>query len=70
MNKILFWTSSDLQNKLDKYQFYFNSSRCHWGIDRVTPHQKAVVKSGEVINLKNYRWKKHCRGLFDLPVAA
>ena len=23
-----------------------------------------------VISLNNYRWKKHCRGLFKLPIAA
>jgi hypothetical protein len=23
-----------------------------------------------VINLNDYRWQRHCRGLFELPVAA
>lgn len=71
LDKILFWTASDLQTKLDEYQHYFNGLRCHWGLDRITPLQKADEKaSGEVIKLENYRWNKHCRGLFELPIAA
>lgn len=68
--KILFWTSSDLQIKLDEYQCYFNNERTHCGIDSVTPSQKAENESIDIINLKAYRWKKHCRGLFELPIAA
>lgn len=71
LDKILFWTAAILQSKLDAYQHYFNRERCHWGVDRITPLQKADEKAGgDLIKLENYRWQKYCRGLFDLPIAA
>lgn len=62
-----FWTATDLQNKLKDYQCYFNEYRIHSGRDGVTPVESA---DGKVVNISDYRWKKHCRGLFQLPVAA
>jgi hypothetical protein len=63
----LFWTATDLENKLRDYQCYYNESRTHSGRDGVTPVDSG---SGKVVDINNYRWKKHCRGLFELPVAA
>jgi hypothetical protein len=59
-----FWTATDLQNKLKDYQCYFNEYRTHSGRDGVTPVESA---DGKVVNISDYRWKKHCRGLFQLP---
>jgi len=39
-------------------------------VDGITPKQKSNEKNTDVISLDNYRWKKHCRGLFQLPIAA
>jgi hypothetical protein len=25
---------------------------------------------GKIVGINNYRWEKHCRGLFELPIAA
>ena len=66
----LFWNANDLQGKLDAFQQYYNEKRCHHGIDGVSPQQKSQTKSPEIISIANYRWKKHCRGLFELPKAA
>ncbi len=44
--------------------------RGHCGIDGITPKQKSNEKNTDVISLNNYRWKKHSRGLFQLPIAA
>ncbi len=67
LDQILFWTATDLENKLQNYQRYYNEYRCHSGRDGATP-----VNSGseKVVALNDYRWKKHCRGLFQLPEAA
>jgi putative transposase len=68
--QVFFWNSTDLERKLGLYQKYFNEQRTHAGIKALTP----AVKSGEhphlIANLDNYQWKKHCGGLFQLPVAA
>ena len=58
--------TADLANKLRTYQAYYNEHRCHSGRDGATP---ADSKPGNVIDLRNYHWEKHCRGLFLLPVA-
>jgi hypothetical protein len=29
-----------------------------------------VCTEAMAINLNDYRWQRHCRGLFELPVAA
>ena len=55
------------ENKLWNYQFYYNDCRTHSGRDGANP-----VDSGSenIVALNDYRWKKHYRGLFQLPVAA
>ena len=67
LDQTLFWTAPDLENKLREYQCYYSEHRCHAGLDGATP-----VDSGRenIVTLNDYRWKKHCRGLFQLPVAA
>jgi len=66
LDQTFFWTATDLENKLRNYQYYFNEHRTHSGRDGHTP-----VKSGgdNVIDIRTYQWKKHCRGLFQLPIA-
>jgi len=64
------WNENDLQNKLNEFQHYFNEARGHDGIDGMPPSQKSGEESSTVISPENYHWKKHCRGLFQLPIAA
>ena len=59
-----FWTASDLENKLRDYHCYYNESRAHSGRDGATPVDSGSEKS---FALSEYRWEKHCRGLFQLP---
>jgi putative transposase len=67
LDQAFFWTATDLEKKLRDYQDYYNKHRCHAGRDGRTP-----VSSGyrKVVDINNYQWQKHCRGLFQLPVAA
>ena len=67
LDQILFWTATDLENKLRDYQCYYNESRTHSGKDGSTPIEST---DENVIDINDYRWKKHCRGLFQLPIAA
>ena len=67
LDQTLFWTATDLENKLREYQCYFNESRAHTGRVGATPEDSVDRK---VADINQYRWRKHCRGLFELPVAA
>ena len=70
LDQTFFWNANDLQNKLDGFQQYYNELRGHCGIDGISPLDKSNEISSNVVSLNNYRWKKHCRGLFQLPIAA
>ncbi|MEH6637013.1 MAG: integrase core domain-containing protein [Halioglobus sp.] len=67
LDQTLFWTATDLENKPRDYQCYYNQSRTHTGRNGATPVSSEGKK---VIDINNYQWDKHCRGLFELPVAA
>jgi len=67
LDQTFFWTATDLENKLRDYQRYYNENRTHTGRDGDTPVES---RGDHVIALDSYRWGRHCRGLFQLPVAA
>jgi len=67
LDHTLFWTATDLENKLGDYQCYYNEFRTHSGRDGATPVATSVQK---VVDINKYRWERHCRGLFELPIAA
>ena len=67
LDHTLFWTATDLENKLHEYQFYYNDSRTHTGRDGKTPVESGCKTVGDI---NHYRWQKHCRGLFELPMVA
>ena len=70
LDQTLFWHASDWQNKLNDFKQYFNEQRAHCGIDGILPINKANNTSTNVVSLDDFRWKSHCRGLFQLPIAA
>lgn len=57
----------DLERKLLAYQYYFNHHRAHSSLDGHTPED---FGDRNIVELSNFRWQAHCRGLFQLPVAA
>jgi putative transposase len=67
LDQTLFWTTTDLELKLAAFQEYYNEYRTHAGLDGHTPVE---IQGLRVIDLKSYRWKKHCRGLYQTPIAA
>jgi putative transposase len=72
LDHTLFWNERDLLNKLNEFKKYYNQTRGHWSLNSSTPAQKANFNNTtqNIANLENYRWKKHCRGLFQTPMAA
>ena len=67
LDHTLFWTATDLENKLREYQRYYNESRTHSGKSGFTPIENTSAK---VVDISDYQWRKYCRGFFQLPVAA
>jgi putative transposase len=64
---MLFWTATDLEVKLSAFKDYFNEYRVHSALNGKTPIERTEAKG---VNLKLYRWRKHCRGLYETPIAA
>ena len=63
-----FWTTADLETKLFDFQQYYNGYRTHAGLDGRVP--ESVVDGPTSISLDSYRWRRHCRGLYQTPMAA
>jgi hypothetical protein len=69
LDRMLFWTTADLENKLRDFTTYFNEHRSHTGLQGRTPDQDAPMPR-PVATLHSYGWQHHCRGLFHTPIAA
>jgi putative transposase len=70
LDRLWFWTTADLERKLDSFKTYKNTARVHQGLSGDTPGEKAGVPTPKAAELNNYRWQSHCHGLFELPIAA
>jgi hypothetical protein len=66
LDRTLFWTTADLEAKLNDFQHYYNEHRTHAGVGGRLPNSKEPV----LIRMASYGWWKHCRGLYQTPVAA
>jgi len=69
LDRTLFWTTADLETKLLDFQHYDNGHRTHAGLEGRVP-EPAVDRNVSPIGLDSYRWRKHCRGLYQTPIAA
>ena len=65
-----FWNVRDLEPKLDSFQEYYNRNRVHQGLEGQVPDPRSGSEDQPAVRLDDYRWKSHCGGLFQLPVAA
>jgi transposase InsO family protein len=70
LEQMFFWNTIDLERKLGAFGRYFTDHRVHSSLDGDT----AAAASGEAIetraDLCNFTWRSHCRGLYQLPIAA
>jgi putative transposase len=69
LDRTLFWTTTDLDAKLLDFQHYYNGHRTHAGRQGNTP-VTGFNADRSLANLSGYRWQKHCRGLYQTPIAA
>ena len=69
LDRTLFWTTTDLETKLLDFQHYYNEHRTHAGRNK-RPPVTGVNADRSLANLSCYRWQKHCRGLYQTPMAA
>ncbi len=68
LDRTLFWTTADLENKLLDFRTYFNAHRSHTGLEGRTPDQDTPMPR-PVAKRHSYRWQRHCRGLYHTPMA-
>lgn len=67
LDRTLFWTTADLESKLLDFRDYFNHHRAHAGLGGCTPDRNS---DGLQLRFSSYRWRQHCRGLYQTPIAA
>ena len=67
LDQTLFWTTADLEEKLRDFQHYFNRHRVHAGLQGRLP---LPGEESKPISFASFRWQKHCRGLYQTPIAA
>jgi transposase InsO family protein len=70
LDQVPFWSARDLDRKLLLFQKYYNGDRVHRGLDGAPPDDKTGKTDRKVARLDNYRWQEHCRGIYQLPIAA
>ena len=70
LDHVFFWNALDLERKLTEFQVYFNQSRVHSSLDGDTPAEVSGNSLTSRAELLNFRWQTHCRGQYQLPVAA
>ncbi|HEY6272374.1 MAG TPA: integrase core domain-containing protein [Terriglobales bacterium] len=69
LDRVLFWTPADLDAKLMEFQRFYNGHRTHSGLEGGLPEPR-VGESVSLMALNSYRWRRHCRGLYQTPIAA
>ena len=67
---VFFWNAVDLARKLGEFRDYYNARRVHRSLDGTTPAQRTAGSAAPPATLDHYVWQQHCRGLFQLPLAA
>jgi len=67
LDQTLFWTAADLEDKLRLFQDYFNRQRVHSGLEGRLPEPGEAQTP---LSFASYRWRQHCRGHYQTPIAA
>jgi len=70
LDRVFCWTAVDLARKLAAFRDYCNHHRVHRAFTGLTPAQRAGALCPAPAALDHYGWQQHCRGLFELPIAA
>ena len=70
IDQTLLWNARDLERKLANFRQYYNAHRAHTAHDGDTPSEISSETTKHSADLGKLHWKSHCRGLYQLPVAA
>jgi len=70
LDRVSFWNALDLAQKPEAFRDYCNGHRVHRAIAGLTPAQRAGALRPTPAELDHYGWQRHCRCLFELPIAA
>ena len=70
LDHTLFWNARDLERKLYEFRDYHNLHRVHGSLGGKTPAEVSGEGVLRRADPRQLRWQKHCRGLFELPMAA
>ena len=70
LDRSLFWNDRDLEHKLADFADYYNRHRVHSSLNGRTPAVASGKDVAKTIDIRNYRWRLHCRGLYQSPMAA
>ena len=70
LDQTLLWNRFDLARKLGEFRDYYNEHRVHRSLGGTTPAERAGEAPIARAQLVRYGWRDHCRGLFQIPVAA
>ena len=70
LDQTFFWHSVDLRRKLGQFCAYYNDARVHRSLNGATPIERAGCPSPPRTDFAEYHKTRHCRGLFQTPVAA
>jgi putative transposase len=69
LDKVLFWTTVDLERKLNDFKGYYNHHRTHAGLAGRLP-EPLVDGSTSPMRFGSYTWQSHCGGLYQTVIAA
>ncbi len=70
LDRTLFWSVADLERNLFEFKDYFNGYRTHSGLQGRTPELSPDAGVQQHTTFSSYRWRRHCRGLYQTPAAA
>jgi transposase InsO family protein len=70
LDHMLIWNAVDLERKLEEFSNYYNDHRVHQSLGGSTPSERSGRPPPIYAILDHYAWRHHCRGLFQMPIAA
>jgi putative transposase len=70
LGRVFFWNAVDLARKLEAFRDDYNGHRVHRALAGFTPAQRGDASSPAAAVFEHYAWQQHCRGLFQIPIAA
>jgi transposase InsO family protein len=70
LDHVPIWNAVDLERKLEAFRIYYNDHRVHQSLDDALRETDVADRRPPLPYLARYTWRSHCRGLFQMPIAA